>query len=128
MTDIEIEISERELDELKKAVLIEKVQEISEQLGDPGRYFASFRAKDLLNQSDCEEIKAAKISIERARLLIEKVHGLRGRHNEHPYDVFVAALKRMRVHVQIVRILNTCLAQKKAELLSTKSECHLKKI
>ncbi len=118
----EVSITERELDELKKSVLLEKLDEISEQLGDPGRYFASFKAKDILSQTDCELIKAEKTSVERSYLLIEKISQRRGRRNEHPFDVFVGALKRMRVHVHIVRILNTALVAKKTELISTKSE------
>ena len=118
----EIQITEKELDGLKIQVLNEKLDDICEQLGDPGRYFASFKAKDLLSQSDCEEIKSEKTSIERSRVLIEKVQQRRGRHNEHPYDVLVGALKRMRVHVHIVRILNTTLAAKREELYSSKSE------
>ena len=118
----EVEITEIELDELKKTVLLEKLDEICEQLGDPGRYFASFKAKDILNQTDCELIKAEKTSVERSYLLIEKISRRRGRRGEHPYDVFVGALKRMRVHVHIVRILNTALVAKRTELVSSKSE------
>lgn len=122
--DEEIEITAAELDVLKFQVLEATQEDISEQLGDPGRYFASFKAKDFISHADTEEIKAEKTSIERTNLLIEKILGpkrnKRGRMNEHPYDVFVAALRRMRVHIHIVKILNNALATKRAELYSTK--------
>lgn len=124
MDEEEIEITPAELDELKFEVLKAKQMEISEQLGDPGRYFASFKAKDFISHTDTEEIKTEKNSIERTNLMIEKILGptgkKRGRMNEHPYDVFVAALRRMRVHIHIVKILNNELASKRAELYSTK--------
>ena len=125
MTEETLQPTEVELDALKIAVLEETLDDVCDQLGDPGRYFASFKAKDLLSQADCEEIKSERTSIERARMLIEKVLKRRGRHNEHPFDVFVGALKRMRVHVHIVRILNKALAAKRAELVSTKRKSRI---
>ena len=114
------QITERELERLKTEVLKENIEEISTQLGDPGRYFASFKAKDILDHSDCEQVKAQVTSIEKANAFIEVIKGRKGRKGEHPYDVFVGALKRMKVHIHIVRILNQALAKKKAELKTMK--------
>ena len=125
MADDRVAITDEELSKLKFDVLKEKVDDISQQLGDPGRYFASFKAKDLLDHADCERIKAEITSIEKATKLISMLDNRKGRKGEHPYDVLASALKKMRVHVHIVRILNEELAKKKSELKAIKSESWL---
>ena len=113
-------LTEKDLSALKNDVLKENIDKISDQLGDPGRYFASFKAKEILDRTDCETIKAQVTSIEKANVFIDTISGRRGRKGEHPYDVFVDALKRMKVHIHIVRILNQALAKKIAELKTMK--------
>lgn len=125
MSDVDaVVITEKELESLKHEVLSENIDEISSQLGDPGRYFATFKAKNLLDQSDCENIKSQATSIEKAMYFIDLINKRTGRNGEHSYDVFVAALKRMKVHVHIVRILNQALAKKRAELKVQKSKSY----
>uniref|UniRef100_A0A1X7V377 CARD domain-containing protein n=1 Tax=Amphimedon queenslandica TaxID=400682 RepID=A0A1X7V377_AMPQE len=116
----DVTITEKDLAALKNDVLKENIYEISSQLGDPGRYFASFKAKEILDRTDCETIKAQVTSMEKANVFIDTISGRCGRKGEHPYDVFVGALKRMKVHIHIVRILNQALAKKIAELKTTK--------
>lgn len=119
-------ITETDLAALKNDVLKENVDEIAAQLGDPGRYFASFKAKEILDRTDCETIKAQVTSVDKANVFIDTISGRKGRRGEHPYDIFVGALKRMKVHIHIVRILNQALAKKRAELKILKrveSEC-----
>ena len=116
----DVTLTEKELAALKSDVLKEGIEDISSQLGDPGRYFASFKAKEILDRTDCETIKAQVTSMDKANVFIDTISGRRGRKGEHPYDVFVGALKRMKVHIHIVRILNQALAKKIAELKTTK--------
>lgn len=122
MADDRLVITDEELNKLKFDILKEKIDDISQQLGDPGRYFSSFKAKDLLNQSDCERIKAEVTSIEKATKLISILDGRMGRKGEHPFDILISALKKMRVHVHIARILNETLSKKRTELKTIKSE------
>ena len=124
MADDGVVITEKELETLKYEVLTENIDEISSQLGDPGRYFATFKAKNLLDQSDCESIKGQVTSIEKAMHFVELISKRTGRNGEHSYDVFVGVLKRMRIHIHIVRILNQALAKKRAELKVKKSKFH----
>jgi hypothetical protein len=118
-------ITDNELLALKREVLAENIDEISNQLGDPGRYFATFKAKNLLDQSDCEHIKGQTTSIEKAMRFIDLIRERDGRNGEHSYDVLVNALKRMKVHIHIVRILNQALAKKRSELKIKKSNAYI---
>ena len=120
--DGETIISEEQLSRLKLEVLKEKIGEVSQQLGDPGRYFPTFKGKGMLDASDCELIKAHPTSVERASSLLETVINRQGRHGDHPYDVFVEALKKVKVQVHIARILNQELARKRNELITSLSK------
>lgn len=112
----EVLITETDLATLKNDVLKEKIDEIAIQLGDPGRYFASFRVKELLNFTDCEIIMSQVTSMDKAKVFIDTISTRKGKRGEHPYDIFVSVLKKVKVHIHIVRVLNQALAKKRAEL------------
>lgn len=122
MAEVNVELTEAELDQIKRDVLKENVDELSRQMGDPGRYFASFKSKYLLDQADCEQIKSHPTSMERVTMLIETVLPREGRRGEHPYDVLIEALHRMKVHVHLARLLNQALARRRRDLEGRKSE------
>lgn len=50
-------LSEAEMNELKEKVLIGRMDYLSGELGDPGRYFPFLRAKGVLSPDDCEKIR-----------------------------------------------------------------------
>ena len=56
---------DKEMNELKKKVLIDRVDYLSGELGDPGRYLPALRAKGVLSLEDCEKIKAKVTSREK---------------------------------------------------------------
>lgn len=118
----EVTLTEDQLSHLKLEVLKDKAEEVSQQLGDPGRYFPSFKGKRMLDASDCETIKNYPTSVERAGALLDIIVKRQGKHHEHPFDVLVKALKDLRVQVHIARILNTELARRKNELESSLSK------
>ena len=120
MSELGVEITDTELEQLKRDVLRETVDELSRQMGDPGRYFSSFKSKYLLDQADCEQIKSHSTSVERVTMLIETVLPREGRRGEHPYDVLIEALHRMKVHVHLARLLNQALARKRRDLEGSK--------
>ena len=47
-----------DMNELKAKVLIGRIAYLSEELGDPARYFPALRAKGVLYPDDCDKIKA----------------------------------------------------------------------
>ena len=117
-----VELTEKDLSRLKLEALGNKAKEVSQQLGDPSRYFSSFKAKRMLDASDCENIKSCTTSEERAGKMLDIICAREGKHGEHPFDVFVKALKDLRVQVHLAKILNQELARLKSEQLSSLSE------
>ena len=58
-------LAEKEMNELKGNVLISRVEYLSAELGEPGRYFPALRAKGVLFPEDCEKIRAKVTSSEK---------------------------------------------------------------
>ena len=58
-------LPDKEMNDLKGDVLISRVDYLSAELGDPGRYFPALRAKGVLLPEDCEKIKAKVTSNEK---------------------------------------------------------------
>lgn len=54
---------------MKKQVLVNRLEYLSDELGDPGRYFPALRAKGILSPEDCEKIKAKVTNRERVKRL-----------------------------------------------------------
>ena len=72
-------LTDKEMNELKAQVLIDRIDYLSGELGDPGRYYPALRAKRVLSQEDCERVKAKVTSREKVRvctliLYIDTVH------------------------------------------------------
>lgn len=60
-------LTDKELNELKQQVLIDRLDYLSAELGDPGRYYPALRAKGVLSHEDCERIKAKVTSREKVK-------------------------------------------------------------
>ena len=60
-------LADSDMNELKGNVLIERMEYLSSELGDPARYFPALRAKGVLFPEDCEKIKAKVTASEKVR-------------------------------------------------------------
>ena len=60
-------LGDSDMNELKGKVLIGRVDYLSDELGDPARYFPALRAKGVLFPEDCERIKAKVTAREKVR-------------------------------------------------------------
>lgn len=62
-------LPDKDMNDLKGKVLISRMDYLSAELGDPGRYFPALRAKGVLSPEDCERIKAKVTSSEKVTQL-----------------------------------------------------------
>lgn len=62
-------LTDKEMNELKQQVLISRLDYLSGELGDPGRYYPALRAKGVLSHEDCEKIKAKVTSREKVKFV-----------------------------------------------------------
>ena len=62
-------LPDKDMNELKNQVLIDRVDYLSGEIGDPGRYFPALRAKGVLSPEDCEKIKAKVTSREKVNMI-----------------------------------------------------------
>lgn len=115
-------LSEDQLKSLKAKVLAEQVHYLSEELGDPGRYFPFLKSKGLLDTEDCDRIRAKETSKERVDTFVELVHKRESSRGEPAFDVLVDALKRQKVQAHIARVLQRAFARRKGEEERKKSE------
>lgn len=114
---------------LKESVLIERLDYLCEELGDPGRYFPDLRSKSVLNMTDTQLIKSKATDREKTEEFITLISKRRSSHGQHGLDVFVDALKKQRVHAHVARVLLRSFNKKKAEAEKTCRfiivfECH----
>ena len=103
-------LTEERIKELKKQALEDQVHDLSENLGDPKRYFPALRAKGVLNRDDCEIIlnevtKRSKVT-KMVDLLCE---GRQGKDGSSVFDVLVEVLNREGVHTSLARKLQKAL-------------------
>ena len=98
--------------ELKQRVLKDSVMELSQNLGDPRRYFPRLRTAGLLDQSDCETIDHEVTTRDKVVKFVDIIsEGRQGRHGEPAFDVFVEALINERVHLFIAKKLQGALSK-----------------
>lgn len=89
---------------------------LCEELGDPGRYFPYLRSKGVLDNGDCEMIRAEVTSQAKTEKFVEMISkGRQSGRGEHPFDVLVDALKKQRVQAHIARQLQKALAKLKSD-------------
>ena len=62
-----VKLTDKEMNDLKSQVLIERIEYLCEELGDPARYHAALRAKGVLSQEDIERVKAKVTGREKVR-------------------------------------------------------------
>ena len=80
---------------VKAIVLLELIQKryLEDHIRDPGRYFPLLRRKKILSQAECSSIKKHEYQIQKFVELISLKEG--------GYDVFVEALKSLRVNAHV---------------------------
>lgn len=100
---------------LKKSVLEDQIGFLSEELGDPGRYFPYLRSKRMLDSSDCQLIRAQVTFKDQVQELIGLLNSRQSSKGEGAFDVLVDALKKQRVQAHIARALQKALAKAKEE-------------
>ncbi len=104
-----------ELQRVKQDVLREQESYLCEEIGDPGRYFASLRSKGILSQGDCDVIRKQHTPDQMVGEFVRILITQRGRNDVSSFDVFVEALKNQRVQAHIARSLMKTYAKRKAE-------------
>ena len=112
--------------ELKKQVLEDQVHDLSENLGDPKRYFPALRAKGVLNRDDCEIILHEVTKRAKAAKMVDLLcEGRQGRDGSSVFDVLVEVLNREGVHTSLARNLQKALEkvlQEEEALLSEQNK------
>jgi hypothetical protein len=106
-------LPDKEMNELKGKVLIGRVDYLSDELGDPARYFPALRAKGVLFPEDCDRIKAKVTASEKVYEMIELIHTRHSEKDGHAMDVLMEALRKQRVQAHIARELQRALARAK---------------
>ena len=81
--------------EVKAIVLLELIQKryLDDHISDPRKYFPLLRRKNILSQAECSSIKKHEYQAQKFVELISLKEG--------GYDVFVAALKSLRVNAHV---------------------------
>ena len=51
-------LTDKEMNDLKSQVLIDRLDYLCEELGDPARYHAALRSKGVISSDDIERVKA----------------------------------------------------------------------
>lgn len=118
-----VKLSDGDLKRLKAEVLRDQLYYLTEELGDPSRYFPFLKSRHVLEANDCDRIRGRVTARERTEEFVETL----GRHKEGArgeaaFDAFVEALKRQKVQAHIARTLQKAFAKKKAEAEKRKGE------
>jgi hypothetical protein len=116
------EPSPAKMAELKQQVLMDKIMELSDNLGDPKRYFPSLRSAGLLDQSDCETIVHEVTTRDKVSKFLDIIYGRKGKNGKPAFDVLVNALVSNRVHLSIARMLQAALEKAVQEELMIAGE------
>lgn len=86
--------------EVKAIVLLELTQKrhfnLEEHINDPGKYFPFLRRKKILSQAECCSIREQGCVVYQVQKLVELISL-----KENGYDVFVEALKSLRVNAHV---------------------------
>ena len=114
-------LSTSQTKKLKHEVWDEQIAYLTEELGDPSRYFPYLMSKGVLSGDDCARVKAEVTNSEKVRKLVEIVKKRESKLGDPSLDVFVDALKKQKVQAHIARALQRAYAKKK-EVLELKLE------
>lgn len=103
---------------LKKQVLLDQVELLSDDMGSPERYFPQFRSAGLLDRNDCETIRHLVTTRDKVLKFVDILtEGRQGRDKRPAFDVLVGILNREGVHASVARELQKALAKAKEEEL-----------
>lgn len=83
---------------LKLAVLRNELEYLQQGLGDPCRYLRAIRDEGYLTAEECQCIKSGTSDSEKIELFILMLCNQR---SSKAFDVFVAELRKQRVHASI---------------------------
>ena len=103
---------EDELATIHKSVLTIKCRMLLTENIEPDRFFPHLRAKQVLNESDADEIKAEKTRRDRASKFID----ILSRKGSKAYNEFCKALLKDRSQLFIVKAMNEAVARQRSEL------------
>ena len=101
------------LRELKADVFYNQIGYLSDELGDPERYFPSLKARGILDETDCETIRSRVTSREKVDTFVEIVHKRESSTGDPALDVFVDLLLSQVVQAHIARALQQAFANRK---------------
>ena len=109
-------LTNSQLKALKKQVLKDQVQMLSDDMGSPERYFPELRSAGLLDKTDCERIKSLVTTKEKVLEFVDVLsEGRQGRDGSPPFDVLVEVLNRGEMHSEVARGLQRALEKAKEE-------------
>lgn len=103
---------------LKKQVLLDQVELLSDDMGSPERYFPQLRSAGLLDRYDCETIRHLVTTRDKVLKFVDMITEARqGREKRPSFDVLVEILNKEGVHASVARGLQRALAKAKDEEL-----------
>ena len=115
-------LSDDELRKIKRKVLAEQRDYLTVELGDPSRYLPFLRSRGVLEQSDCERIRAPVTSQDKVEELLTVLETKTNPRDRDAFDVFVEALRDKKVQVHIARTLNRSFVKAKKDWSVSRSE------
>lgn len=115
-------LDEGQLKTLKEEVLYGQIHYLSEELGDPGRYFPFLKSKGVLDNEDCDRIRAKDTSRTKVEEFVERLYKRQSSRGDPAFDVLVDALKKQKVQAHIARALQRAFAKRKTEEERRKGE------
>lgn len=108
------ELTDAKVRELKKQAILDQVELLSNDLGNPERYFPQLRSAGLLDRFDCETIRHQVTGREKVVKFVDIItEGRGGEDATPPFDLFVDILNQEGVHTSVARGLQRALARAK---------------
>lgn len=93
---------------LKLAVLRNELEYLQQGLGDPCRYLRAIRKEGYLTDEECQWIRSCTTDSEKIELFISM---LCNQKSSQAFDVFVAELRKQRIHASIASHLKRALRE-----------------
>ena len=115
------ELSKERLKEIKKKVLREMTHVLCAELGDVSRYLISLKGKGVLDNLDCEIIRAPVTTPEKIEAMMNLLDTREGREGEAALDMLIEVL-RDGMHPNLARRLQTALVRAKNTELNVYGE------
>ena len=102
----------------KSQILLDELEYLQEELGDPSRYFRDFVKQGLLTEVQCERIKQQSTNAEKVSELVKVVC-----YKDGAFETFCRAVRRLRVHAHVAAHLKRALEGQKGKSITLDVVC-----